>query len=884
MLADIKARRALACSLLFFACGTHASAEPDIAALRALGARIKVQLDHAIGGQPPAPQTLRDLQVQLRQFHDPQLAYDDAAAGKLRALDILFGELRRLGAGPQSMVPAAAASRAQVDVEVVSPEHGGSCAQALGLSQALPVRVTVGATGTAGSTVWFRYEGGADEAVRFATDSSDGDPALAVYADCGSDAPVLGANDDSIGLDASITLPTHSHRPLFVRLGNFGRGASVTISAATSTISISGKVTDAVSGLPIVNAGVSLVTSYGYFDASGQTDVLGNYTLQPNSAGTYFVYVGAQQHVSQLYPAAPCAFSYYFDFSKCSLDDAQALVVADGDSLSGINVALGRGQKISGVVKSNAGAPIYGTVYLYASDGSILGQSSSDENGAYAFVTLPPFDYRLVAKSGAYGSQMFDHVPCTDPLQATCDLTLSTPVAVGDADVTGVDFDLQVLSTIKGTVTGFDSQPMASATVHVVDQFGNPVTYGQSDVFGRFSVGPLGVGDYYVYASNTNYFSQIFDGIDCATNCQASIPAAKTVSITKLGQAASVSFNLHNLPAVHGHVYDQVTGNPLANVQIYVSQSPPSQFFTVSATTDSYGSYVLNAFESGKYYLWAQSNDHVDQLYSGISCENYSYYYTQNYNCSIVGATLLTIAPGSPPPDFDFTLTRSASISGKATIRGATATNLPANVTVSLYNGFGTALANTVADASGHYVINDLGPGVYFASVAGNYGSNYIPQVWNGQDCEGQCLPTTGTPIVVGAGEAIAGVDFSLVRKDAIVGRVTNSDGQPLPTSYVDVFSAATGNYVASGVADNDGYFAAPAGTGGYFLATDAVPGYYNQVHSGIKCPIGPAYLGECSLAGATAVNLTGSNVQPIVVNFVLYSSDPIFSNGFEEP
>ncbi|HSC12545.1 MAG TPA: carboxypeptidase-like regulatory domain-containing protein, partial [Rhodanobacteraceae bacterium] len=145
------------------------------------------------------------------------------------------------------------------------------------------------------------------------------------------------------------------------------------------------------------------------------------------------------------------------------------------------------------------------------------------------------------------------------------------------------------------------------------------------------------------------------------------------------------------------------------------------------------------------------------------------------------------------------------------------------------------------------------------------------------------CLPPTGTPIVVATGAAVEGIDFSLVPLNAIVGRVTNKDGMPLPGSYVDLFSAATHEHIGSGVADSDGYYVLPANPGtGYNVATDAIAGYYNQVFSGISCPIGPAYFGQCALTGATTVSLLGGSVPPVIMNFVLQSSDPIFKSGFE--
>jgi hypothetical protein len=90
---------------------------------------------------------------------------------------------------------------------------------------------------------------------------------------------------------------------------------------------------------------------------------------------------------------------------------------------------------------------------------------------------------------------------------------------------------------------------------------------------------------------------------------------------------------------------------------------------------------------------------------------------------------------------------------------------------------------------------------------------------------------------------------------------------------------------VTSGVADAQGYYSAPGNiANSYFAATEAGPGYVDQVYAGIACPLGPAYYGLCSLTNATPLVLSGGNTQPQIANFILQSNDPIFSNGFETP
>jgi hypothetical protein len=179
--------------------------------------------------------------------------------------------------------------------------------------------------------------------------------------------------------------------------------------------------------------------------------------------------------------------------------------------------------------------------------------------------------------------------------------------------------------------------------------------------------------------------------------------------------------------------------------------------------------------------------------------------------------------------------------------------------------------------------VNDLAPGKYFAAAAVNGYGSFVPQVWQNIDCPAGCAATTGTGIVLPAATTAQGIDFALLRRDAIVGRVTDNFGAPLPGVLLDLFDAATGTYVNSGISDGGGYYAAGAATGQvYFLATDAGGAFIDQVYSGIKCPAGTAYFGLCALTNATPVAVIFAAIEPHRVDFQLEANDVVFLNGFE--
>lgn len=868
-----------------------ASADP-LAAVRDLGVQIKNVADRASTSHAPSSGDMSNferrigvLSVSVAQDNDPIFRT------KLQSIAMLLGNLKFAAAHPAQSATHLP-TRADLDIEQVAVNHGNACASALGISNALPVRLTLGATGNGSDSAWFRYESPADGHVRFATDSSGADPALAVFTSCTPGSTTTAQNDDAIGLDAAITVTVTGHRAIYVHLTNSGNVGPVILSVADANATLTGSIIDATSGQPISGALVLLEMSNGngYTGINAQTNPSGSYSMSA-PAGSYFVYVQAPQYLSQLYPNASCPYnSYFYNYGNCNLSAAQTVVLSSGVTTSGINMAMSSGYEIAGQVHDDSNQPIaQAYVTLYDGNGNQLSMVTADSIGRYTFATLPPGTYKLDAQANGYGSQMFDHVACTGTFQDQCNLGSANAVVISNQNVSAANFNLTVLPAITGKLSGSGLQTGSyyNSQVSVLDAFGNTIASAYTDQNGKYRVGPLQPGNYFVTASTNGYFSQIFNGVDCIQSCSSQTASATAVHIdmnTRLGQA---NFNLNPLPPVYGHVQDAITGAPLGNVTVMASITPPSTFRSItSALTDSNGNYTLNALPAGKYYLWAQSTDHIDQVYSGIDCEALpAYYGSGNASCDVTGATLLTIAPGSAPGTFNFAMHPGSAISGQAVIRADTGSDLPAQTQISIYNGSGVLVAAANTDANGNYIVNDLEPDTYFASAGvTSYGySAFIMQVWNMIDCQNQCAPTAGTPITVLPVATTPDINFNLIATNAVVGRITDEWSHPLPGIIVDLFDSTNNNHLASAATDANGFYAATySANTSYFVATDSSGSYVDQVYSGISCPAGPAYLGLCPLTNATSVTVGSNVMQPVIVDFALRRPDLIFKNGFE--
>lgn len=871
----------------------------ELQAVRALAHRVKTAEQQARHGESIASSHLDSLAADLR--HLEAAASSAFVAQKLRAIDVQLAQVRQLLSEetPTMAASVPASSRVDTDIEIVTPKHGGNCRNALGISPGQPVRLTLGKAGSNSAEAWLRIKTHGGEYAGFATDSDGPDPAMTLFSDCDSRDRSLAENDDALGLDAAAAARAKNSDAVYARIRNTGDAGTVAIDAVTTLTTISGQITDAESGEPIYNAHVTVHLGnplYGnlIIYGSANTNSSGSYlVLLPSNQGDLSTYVRVDEpsYVAMLYPDGPCPFgsnSSYID--GCTFAPTSLVNVGVGSSVTGIDMALSKGLQISGMVTDKVGNPVDATIEITNASGSVLGVSGTNASSAYTFRTITPGSYKFRARNGDYRSQLYNHVDCTGADLQSCDFATATPLNIVDQDATGINFEMTKLASIGVSVTDDADQPILSPGgfpyVFLLNAYGRYITQGYGDDLdvGHFVAGPLSSGSYYVLAGASGYFSQLYPGIECAADCGPELASATPIVISGPEQTENATFFLHHVPIVRGHVRDAASNAPLANVTIVATTFGPGTQYT--ATTDESGDFSLESIDPGTYYMVAVSDDHIDMIHPSIQCQFYPIgsLYLPN-SCNPAGATLLTIEPGQTPPFFDFALDHSSRLSGHVSIRTTLPADLPASAYVTLVDKNGLAVATASTDSTGNYAIEDLVQGTYYAFADHNGVGAESAQVWQSADCDATCFPLTGTPIQVGSNSEVAGINFDLPLHDAILGRLTDTKGAPIPQAMVELFMDSSGNFSRSATSDDDGYYAATGSVGyGYIVATDAGSGYINQVHQGIVCAYATSLMdANCSSAGATSIGLVSWSAQSPIVNFVLSSSDPLFRNGFEQ-
>ncbi|HXY39136.1 MAG TPA: carboxypeptidase regulatory-like domain-containing protein [Vicinamibacteria bacterium] len=515
---------------------------------------------------------------------------------------------------------------------------------------------------------------------------------------------------------------------------------------------ITGRLTDAVTGLPIASAYVDVFDSSGQAVTYGTADSSGTYTQYSGlPSGTYYVRTEAYSYLDELYADIPCVQG------ACTVTSGTPIAVTTGLATTGIDFSLTPGGRISGTVKEAVtGQPVPADVEVYDSSGVHVAEAYTDPAGAYVAVGLLASGtyYAEAVTSDRYLDQLYQGIPC--PI--SCTPTSGTPIGVTvGATTTGIDFALspQLEGRISGTVRTAAGAPLADTWVYVYGSAGSYVKYAYTDSAGHYLVSGLtAAGNYYLVTSNyQGYLDQLYNGIPCATGCivASGTPVAVTLGTTTTG----IDFALAPGGRISGTVRDTSTGQPI--VGMYVDLYDSAGNWLVEAETNAVGVYTsARGLVSGTYFARTGGGLYPYQLYRNLTCPD---------PCTVTAGTPIAVTAGAITTGIAFNLTPMGRISG--TVRDAANGQPLADIEVWVYDSAGREVDLGFTDGSGAYT-TDIGvpTGTYYARTANSLG--YQDQLYRGVSCAGgTCTVTEGTPIGVTVPAVTHGIDFTLAHPTA---------------------------------------------------------------------------------------------------------------------
>ena len=384
-------------------------------------------------------------------------------------------------------------------------------------------------------------------------------------------------------------------KPGFDRADAIEVGAGQEVTAIDFEISlgatISGRVVDSITGLPIRDINVNAEPESGGNQVGVGTNFDGRYTIRGLSTGAYRIRAQAQDlgYVELYYPGTTIQ------------EEAELIPVAEGDELRGIDFALSTGSTISGRVTDEAtGLPI-ARLQIFA-ESRFRGQgvwAETDFDGRYVLRGIAPGSYVVKAEDNEFGYIRTYYDDKTEWESADF-LTVFE-----DDTITGIDFSLRQGATISGRVTDASTGLGVRVSVNADSrEFGFGSGTG-TEFDGTYEIKGLRPGGYVVKVrgEDQGYMVQYYSG-------ELSWDTADTVIVGPDG-ATGIDFALKSGGSISGRVTDASTGLGISGMEVHADHVNTGEQVAWE-NTDPDGYYTLRGLPGGRIEVFVRGRGFVE--------------------------------------------------------------------------------------------------------------------------------------------------------------------------------------------------------------------------------------------------------------------------------
>ncbi len=542
------------------------------------------------------------------------------------------------------------------------------------------------------------------------------------------------------------------------------------------------------------------------------TNANGEYTISALPAGIYrlFFYTVTEQYYSEYYNNAE------------ELGTATDITVGAGATVSGINIALTPAAMIKGVVTDHNGAPLADirANVMRENQDLVFRSQKTALDGSYEISGLYTGTYQIYFDDpthATYAPEYYNNV------QNREDATLLN-ITAGQM-ITGIDAQLDSLSTITGTVTDLSGTPLANITINGdrqrLEQDGlhwdrefSAISGGD----GYYTLSGLPAGIYRIRFADTSpiypwttttyateYYGDLYD------------PAAATLlTITNSAIVPNINAQLDLRGAVSGRITD-AQGRGVSGVvrAAYDNELEPNRGYWVdvlhSAMADNNGNYTFCCLDPVPHRIFFDTQGSFTYI---------SEYYPNAHDAA--NAMPVPVTADSTTPTIDAQLESYSVISGRVADRQGAGLS---NILATLYQASTTNLdewsvvTSTQPDIMfGQYGFGQLMPGQYRLGFTdldtpARYADLFYPNATTLETATTISLTYNMTTTA----------DVVLASITSITGTLTDAFGDPLADIWVAALDAsnpaAIGTLpVSGGRSDANGHYSLEGLTGGDYI------------------------------------------------------------------
>lgn len=541
-----------------------------------------------------------------------------------------------------------------------------------------------------------------------------------------------------------------------------------TLAVPATAASITGKVVDAATRLPLGSMVVEVWDPAGMRAGVAQTD----------SAGLYTISIASGSYRLLAYDPAG-VYATAFDGGADAFETTP--VVAVGAATHRADFALVRGGRAVGGVSDPHDRPLAGLVVAaYNPSGTRRGFTKTHDDGSWSLL-LPAGTYRIAVydEAGTWATMFHRNV------RAFAD---ATPVTI-NASATTAPIDLRVdrAARLSGRVTDPDGLAVADAAVYGYTPEGALVATTKTDAGGAYRLA-VPDGAYRLVAADprrilaTSYYP-----------AGRSFERAPVVAVAAGEVRTGVDFVLVRAATIVGTI--RSGGGPLAGIEVGAFNADGS--LHLSARTAADGAYALTVAPGEvRIAAWDPAIRWVSRFHPAAR--------------DFASASALHPGPAMTLPGIDIALVEGGRVRGL--VRDAITKAPVPGIAVAAYDAAGLPAGEGKSGTDGRYGFAALPGETRF--VAFDRLMRYAPAYpFQSSSYEGASV----VPVVPGSEAAI---DFELRRGTIVTGSVVDPWGTPL--GGIDVFALDDAGRRVAGATTLDGGFAMVLVPGRYyFVAID---------------------------------------------------------------